>query len=98
MPFEASDAIAGPMVFGVGMYAMIPPRRPDLVAAVRAGAAGCLTEAIDRGGRPYLYGWHELSEAQRQHIYGAAYDRLTVLKKELDPDGVFQPHQFGISD
>jgi len=89
-PLEATDGLAGPMAVGVGLYAMVPRRRPDLVASVRAASARCLEAAVDLGGRPYLYGWHELGDQMRDRIYGKAWHRWIVLRREVDPGGVFQ--------
>lgn len=89
-PLEATDPLPGPMTVGVGLYSMVPRHRSDLVASVRAASAGCLDAAVELGGRPYLYGWHELGDQMRQRIYGPVWQRWCALRKEVDPDGILQ--------
>jgi FAD/FMN-containing dehydrogenase len=36
-----------------------------------------------------LYGYHELDKAAKRSLYGADYDRLLELRRELDPAGLF---------
>jgi FAD/FMN-containing dehydrogenase len=90
-PLEATDAMSGQLAVGVGLYSMVSPRRADLSAQVRATLARCLEAAVDLGGRPYLYGWHELGGDMRRRIYGAEWERWCALRKEVDPDGILQP-------
>jgi FAD/FMN-containing dehydrogenase len=90
-PLEATDAMSGPLAVGVGLYSMVPDGRDNLVAHVRAASATCLAAAVELGGRPYLYGWHELGDDMRRRIYGPAWDRWCVKRREVDPDGIFQP-------
>jgi FAD/FMN-containing dehydrogenase len=93
-PFEASDGLTGPMAFGIGLYSMIPPGHPGRITAVQTAGRQSLAAVLSAGGRPYRYGWHELSEATRRAVYGDAHDRLAALREEMDPDHVFQPERF----
>jgi FAD/FMN-containing dehydrogenase len=89
-PLEASEGIREPMSFGIGLYSMIPARDPDLVTRVADTVSRCLEKCIELGGRPYRYGWHQLSERSYRALYGSTYDQLLALKRELDPQGLFQ--------
>jgi len=89
-PLEASDSTGASMSFGIGLYSMIPRQDPALVGAVAETVAFCLEKCIALGGRPYRYGWHQMDEHHYQALYGATYDRLLALRRELDPDGLFQ--------
>jgi FAD/FMN-containing dehydrogenase len=51
-----------------------------------------LRYAIELGGRPYLYGSHELDEGMWLSLYGEAYQRLQTLRRQLDPQQLFNAH------
>jgi hypothetical protein len=89
-PLEASEATDAPMSFGIGLYSMIPGREPALTSSVADAMSACLDECMKLGGRPYRYGWQRMTEAHHRAFYGSAYDRLLELRRELDPDGLFQ--------
>ena len=46
---------------------------------------------IKAGGRPYLYGWHDLSENQKKHLYGDDYEKIKILKRRYDPNNIVNP-------
>jgi hypothetical protein len=96
-PLEATDAMKQPMRFGIGLYHMIPSHDPSLTEAIADEMSKCLDACAELGGRPYRYGWHQLSEGHHERFYGSSYNRLLELKRELDPDGLFQltSSQFG---
>jgi FAD/FMN-containing dehydrogenase len=91
IPFEATDGLSGDMAFGVGLYSMIPRHRPERLAAVRQAASRSLQAALELGGRPYRYGWHDLDESAHRQLYGDAVDRVADLRRRLDPNHVFHP-------
>lgn len=93
-PLEATRHINAPMAFGVGLYSMIPVENPLALDHVRMVTRGLLQKAAEFGGRPYLYGWHELDRANLDTIYGSDYQRLRTVRAQLDPDHLFQPHAF----
>ena len=80
LPFEATDALPGPMSFGIGLYSMIPGRDAAIATRVAATVSRCLQKCIELGGRPYRYGWHELTPDDFRRIYGPAVDRLSALR------------------
>lgn len=95
LPLEASEGVSGGMAFGIGLYCMVPARRPDLLARVEAGVDDCLQACVALGGRPYLYGWHRMTEAVKAALYGEALHRLREIRRGLDPDNLFQAAAFG---
>jgi FAD/FMN-containing dehydrogenase len=90
LPLEAASGARKGVKFLVGFYNMVPMENHDARAAVEAATALCLTKAIELGGRPYLYGWHRLGTARMKQIYGDGWRRLSSLRDELDPAGLFQ--------
>ena len=93
IPLEASGAISAPVSFGVGLYSMVPRADRESIDRLRATHAQMLDKCIALGGRPYLYGMHEFSNAALQAIYGDDYAALRKLKSRLDPDELFQPNK-----
>ncbi|MGD8830449.1 MAG: FAD-binding protein [Pseudomonadales bacterium] len=66
---EATSLIEEPMAFGIGLYSMT--RRDALTrSAVAAALTHCLDLTLNFGGRPYLYGWHNLNQDQLLRTYG----------------------------
>src|SRR5262249_17472456 len=84
-PLEAAGAIAAPLVFGIGLYCMVPARDDAGLAQLQATLDGCLQRCLALGGRPYLYGAHRIERAVADATYGADYQRLRALRHELDP-------------
>jgi len=76
--------------FGIGVYSMVPAGAASALVSVEAALAACLSECVRLGGRPYLYGWHRLSGETLRQLYGAGYERLLQLRRELDPAQLFQ--------
>lgn len=91
-PRFAFEGPAGPGPwFSVGFYTMVPETDPRLTEVVRGALRQCLDRVLALGGRPYLYGWYELDEAARRHLYGADWTRFLELRAVLDPRGVLGP-------
>ena len=42
-------------------------------------------------GRIYLNSWQEYEDRTRQTVYGKDYDSLVHLKRQIDPNFVFNP-------
>ncbi len=55
---------------------------------------GYMKKCISLKGRPYLYGWHGLSENQKMQLYGEDYNKLKELKKQYDPSNIINPGKF----
>lgn len=96
-PLEASEGAARAMSFGIGLYSMIPRRDPRLAGKVATTIAACLDKCVELGGRPYRYGWHEMTERHCRALYGSAYGRLLALAREIDPAGTLRTHVPGAS-
>lgn len=77
--------------FSAGQYFM--PRLGDRqgLEEAKRHLAENLALALELGGRPYLYGWHDLSSRDKERVYGADYARLKQLKAEIDPQGLLNP-------
>lgn len=89
LPFEAGlDDPAG-LQFLLGLYPCIELDDPAGLELVRAIFRQLLATCLAWGGRPYLYGFHQLDEATKTKLYGQAYRHLTQLRQELDPQGLF---------
>jgi FAD/FMN-containing dehydrogenase len=91
-PLEAVPTGHPPLAFLVGCYPVIPLDDPDGLAVVQAIFGRALRYAIELGGRPYLYGSHELDEGMWLSLYGEAYRRLQTLRRQLDPPQLFNAH------
>ena len=87
LPFEARGA-SSEMCFGVGVYSLVSPRHAADLTTVRASLATLLARCIELGGRPYLYGWHEMTESQQEAVYGGSIEELAALRALTDPDHV----------
>lgn len=88
-PFEAGvDAPAG-LQFLLGLYPCIEMDDPAGLSLVQAVFGQLLATCVAWGGRPYLYGFHQLDKATKIRLYGQAYHRLAQLRRQLDPDGLF---------
>ena len=89
-----NNAHSEPMNFLVGIYFMVPKDNQQGVARVKAILEDIQRQAILLGGRPYLYGYHCLTEAQKCSLYGSRYDQLKALRGLLDPENLFNPDVF----
>lgn len=89
-PLAACSLPGDGFVYLVGAFPRCPPE-PRAVAGVRAVLRDLLERAVDLGGRPYLYGSHEISEPLARRMYGPAWDRLRALRSGMDPLGLVNP-------
>ena len=97
-PFAAPAGLRGPISFLVGLYYEVDPADDAGLARVRAERNAALEQALSLGGRPYLYGWHELTAEQRRAVYGDALDELAALRLRLDPEARFRPRSVLVDD
>lgn len=87
-PFDAASFGSEPLLCLVGFY---PAFGEDNVAGakrVRPVLRRCLEKCLELGGRPYLYGIHDLEPQERSALYGTDLERLRGLRRELDPNGL----------
>jgi FAD/FMN-containing dehydrogenase len=91
-PLEARPSGNPAISFLVGFYPTIPPGDTQGLTAVREILRRTLTKCLELGGRPYLYGSHELDETTWLAFYGDGYRRLKSLRSELDPRGLLNGH------
>jgi FAD/FMN-containing dehydrogenase len=91
-PLEARPASRPPVAFLVGFYPSVSLGDERGLAFVRDIVGQTLWKCRELGGRPYLYGSHELDEASWLAFYGDAYTRLKALRAELDPRGLLNGH------
>lgn len=85
----APSAQPGRLLLGAGLYCMVKGGDDAGLRAARGALGRCLERCVELGGRPYRYGWNEV--ADERAIYGRALDPLRDLRRELDPQGLFQP-------
>jgi FAD/FMN-containing dehydrogenase len=92
LPFAAHHITDESIVFLVGLYYFVPPED-------KAGIDHCMSIlkmlqdlSIQLGGRPYLYGVHELDERQKRSLYGTDYDRMKALRLRVDPLDLLNAH------
>ncbi|MEW5985418.1 MAG: cysteine peptidase family C39 domain-containing protein [Chloroflexota bacterium] len=93
-PLEASATFTAPMTYLIGFYPEIGGEDLEGVAAVQAVLRLALAKCLTLGGRPYLYGWHEMDEQVRRQVYGRAYEELKQLRRQLDPHNLFNTGVF----
>ncbi len=75
-------------VYGLGLYALVPDGDAERRAQAEALLATVTSRCLGLGGRPFLWGWQRLSDAQLAATYGAAHARLAALRREADPGGL----------
>ncbi|NJL29537.1 MAG: FAD-binding oxidoreductase, partial [Thermoanaerobaculia bacterium] len=97
LPFEAAGAGSG-VKYLVGLYLMIPAGDARALERAEQSLRFCLEQAVELGGRPYLYGWHRFDGEIRDRLYGAHAERLHALRQQLDPDAIFQPDKLLAAD
>jgi FAD/FMN-containing dehydrogenase len=85
LPFEAASFGTTPLKFLVGFYPIIPIQDVAGLGRIRALLQETLALCIQLGGRPYLYGYHELDESTKHHLYGPHYAHLQSVRSQLDP-------------
>ncbi|MCP3100119.1 FAD-binding oxidoreductase [Myxococcus sp. K15C18031901] len=78
-------------LYGIGIYYRIEPGEDEKAERARQAHADFLARCLELGGRPYLYGCNAMTPELMERFYGDAYARLRALRRELDPDGLFNP-------
>ncbi len=91
-PFEAASFGTALLKILVGFYPIVPQGDEVGLAKVKEMMKVMLAECVKRGGRPYLYGWHEMDASLKSQLYGDAYQELHQLRQQLDPDNLYNPH------
>lgn len=94
IPFSPIYGIRRDMVYSVGFYYMIKFGDQENLAIAKNQLNKNMEHCIDIGGKPYLYGWHGLSENQKIKLYGADFEKLKRLKKTYDPKNILNPGVF----
>jgi len=90
-PFAATNfGDPNSLKYLVGIYPVIPPDAPEVLAQVRQALRLLLQACVAANGRPYLYGWHELNHDMKQNLYGESYKVWQALCRQLDPDGILK--------
>ena len=90
LPFEATARTGEDPWFLVGLYYEVDADDRVGLGAARQHRAELLEAALAAGGRPYLYGWHELSHAALDALYGDDLELWARLRADLDPDHRFR--------
>jgi hypothetical protein len=88
LPFAPHSGGLGPLRFGIGIYCF---PRPDQVATIRPPLQQWADKALAAGARPYRYGCIEVGADRSACLYGAAWERVRALRRELDPQELFNP-------
>lgn len=96
IPFSLTAGRKGEMLFGAGFYYMVPIGQKKELEATKDQLRRNMADCIELGGRPYLYGWHDLSEKQKQLLYREDLQELQKMKRKYDPDNIVNPHVFMI--
>ena len=78
--------------FTCGVYCMVPSGDAALLAQVRTALRRCQDLMIELGGRPYIYGFNQVSAMDWRRAFGEeAVEGLMSLRAELDPEGLIPP-------
>ena len=93
-PLSFSQVDQNNLLFSAGFYHMLPLGNNDALNKAKNFHNKCMLKCIALGGRPYLYGWHNLIERQKQAVYGEKFVRLKHLKSEYDPNNILNPGIF----
>jgi FAD/FMN-containing dehydrogenase len=93
LPFAAHHIPDESLVFLVGLYYFVPPDDKAGIDQCMAILKMLQDLSIQLGGRPYLYGVHELDERQKHSLYGHDYDRMKALRLKIDPHNLFSAHR-----
>ena len=94
IPFSPTYGRSNEMVYSVGFYYMVKRGDTDNLNVAKKQLEANMRHCIDIGGRPYLYGWHGLSESQKLQIYHDDYIKLKKLKQKYDPQHLLNPGVF----
>jgi FAD/FMN-containing dehydrogenase len=89
-PFEAKSMKPGAtgLHFLVGFYPVVEMEDEPGLAFIRQLFRQGLKLCVAENGRPYLYGFHELDEAAKEHLYGDNYQHLKQLRQQYDPQNL----------
>jgi FAD/FMN-containing dehydrogenase len=90
LPLSYADG-TGDAVGHIGLYYSVAARDVARRNAVCRGLAQAQAVARDCGGRLYLYGWHDWTEADWHAEFGDDYRDVLALKRRLDPDFLLNP-------
>ncbi|MFY1622033.1 geranylgeranylglyceryl/heptaprenylglyceryl phosphate synthase [Micromonospora sp. WMMD735] len=90
VPFTPAAGLRG-LALGFGLYFSVPRGDRPAVDLVQGLHRRVLAQCLALGGRPYLAGWYDLTEADLQSMYGDDLTTLRRLRRELDPQGLFNP-------
>ena len=94
IPFSPTYGNKHKMLYGAGFYYMVKIGDTDNLRIAKRQLEENMSICLDLGGRPYLYGWHGLSEHQKSYLYRDDYSKLKELKKEYDPKNILNPGIF----
>ncbi|MBU1565838.1 MAG: FAD-binding oxidoreductase [Proteobacteria bacterium] len=94
IPFSPTYGSTSKMVYSVGFYYMVKYGDKKQLQTAEDHHKQYMRNCLDLKGRPYLYGWHGLSEEQKKQFYGADYLKLKALKKQYDPQNILNPGVF----
>ncbi|GAA2102116.1 FAD-binding oxidoreductase [Actinomadura alba] len=87
-PFDLRPTGKG-RTFTCGLYCMLPSADETDLARLRAAIDTCLQVTAELGGRPYVYGYDEMSRGMWERSFGQeAVAGLVKLREEHDPAGL----------
>jgi len=91
IPFSPTQGIKEKMTYSVGFYFMVKFGDMENLNNAKRQLKENMEYCIEIGGRPYLYGWHDLSEIQKNRIYNDDYIKMKELKKKYDRHYLLNP-------
>ncbi|MBU0486061.1 MAG: FAD-binding oxidoreductase [Proteobacteria bacterium] len=94
IPFSPTYGNNNPMVYSVGFYYMVKYGNSSQLQTAKEHHQGFMKSCLELKGKPYLYGWHDLTENQKIQFYGEDYTKLKSLKKQHDPANIINPGVF----
>ncbi|MGY2122504.1 FAD-binding protein [Nocardia gipuzkoensis] len=77
--FAFTPTSTAPLSIGLGVYTWVD-RAPATTAAIRDEFRNLMDRCCELGGRPYLYGVHDLDDSLAERLYGTDLDRLARLR------------------
>ena len=83
-----------------GYYFAVPRNRPGDLHEVKRFLRRASDITFELGGRPYLYGWHDMDGEDMQSNYGEDWEFYIRVKRSVDPDGLLNRGlfaRFGLS-
>ena len=81
---EGTGHLSGEMAYGLGIYAMA--KRGSDTQPLRAFLREALEVAMGQGGKPYLYGHHDLSMGELASLYGDGWQDYTQAVNKWNPN------------